>query len=146
MAPLLHAQRQGVQASGPAIGLVEVTSIARGVVVADAMVKRAQVTLALVRPVSPGKHLSLCTGEVAEVQEAMAAALPVAGSALCDQLLLTQVHDELLRALSDQRHADHREGAAIGIIETFSAAAALLSADAACKAAAVTLIELRLRD
>ena len=54
-------------ASGPAIGLLELQSIARGVTVADALVKRAAVQLVLNRPVSPGKHLVLCGGEVGDV-------------------------------------------------------------------------------
>lgn len=140
---------EGVEIQGPALGLIEVTSLSRGVVVADAMVKRAGVRLCLVRPVSPGKHLTLCSGEVADVEEAMAAGLVVAGGALCDRLLLTQVHEDLVFALSPEAGVLARRlrpGDALGLIETFSAAAALLAADSACKAAEVRLVGLRLCD
>lgn len=146
MGPLLRAPAQGIDVTGPALGLVEVQSIARGITVADAMVKRAQVTLLLNRPVSPGKHLSLCSGEVGDVQEAMAAALERAGSSLCDKLLLTQVHDEVLDVLRRPAKGELSEDEALGILETFSAASTLLGADAACKAAEVRLHELRLCD
>ena len=55
--PFLKREGEGVALSGPAVGLVETTSIARGLVVADAMAKRAPITLSLVRPVTPGKHV-----------------------------------------------------------------------------------------
>lgn len=146
MGPLLRAPAQTIVAAGPALGLVEVQSIARGITVADAMVKRAQVALLLNRPVSPGKHLSLCTGEVADVEEAMEAGLARAGTALCDQLLLTQVHEEVLAVLQRTERQPLIEDDSLGIIETFSAASTLLGADGACKAAEVRLFELRLCD
>ena len=99
MGPLRTGQAEHVVATGPALGLLELQSIARGVTVADALVKRAAVQLHLNRPVSPGKHLVLCSGEVAEVEEAMLAGRAQAGSSLCDELLLTLVHDEVLAVL-----------------------------------------------
>lgn len=144
--PLAHRQGLGVQAAGPALGLLEVHSLSRGVVVADAMVKKAPVRLCLVRPVSPGKHLSLCSGEVAEVEEAMAAGRAVARTTLCDELLLTQAHPDLLLALSHGGEPRRYRDGALGIVETFSAAATLLGADGACKAAEVDLLQLRLCD
>jgi microcompartment protein CcmL/EutN len=146
MGPLLRAASESIAAEGPAIGLIEVQSIARGITVADAMVKRATVRLVLNRPVSPGKHLSLCTGDVGDVEEAMTAGLARAGSSLCDQLMLSQVHAEVLRALGSTERSTLDEALSIGILETFSAAAVLLGADAACKATDVHLYEIRLCD
>jgi microcompartment protein CcmL/EutN len=54
MGPLRRGAGEAIIATGPAIGLIEVQSIARGITVADAMVKRAQVQLVVNRPVSPG--------------------------------------------------------------------------------------------
>ena len=45
MGPLRRGEAQRIDVPGPALGLVEVQSIARGITVADAMVKRAQVAL-----------------------------------------------------------------------------------------------------
>jgi microcompartment protein CcmL/EutN len=142
--PFLRRDGEGVALAGPAVGLVETTSIARGLVVADAMVKKAPVELAFARPVTPGKHVVIVTGEVAEVEEAMLVGEKVAAPTLVDRLFLPRAHPALLRALAGGRRAPGL--AAIGIVETFSVAATLLGADAACKAAEVELAELRLAD
>jgi microcompartment protein CcmL/EutN len=130
---------------GPALGLVETTSIARGLVVADAMLKRAPVELVLARPVSPGKHLTLVVGGVADVGEAMEAGVQTAAHTLVDRLELAQVAGELIRALR-RAPGTLPEGCAVGIFETFSVASTLLASDAACKAAEVQIAELRLAD
>ena len=146
MGPLRIGQFEHIVASGPAIGLLELQSIARGVTVADALVKRAAVQLVLNRPVSPGKHLVLCSGEVGDVEEAMLAGRAQAGSSLCDELLLTQVHDEVLDVLRRKTKQPLSEDLSIGILETLSASSTLRGADAACKAAEVRIHELRLCD
>jgi microcompartment protein CcmL/EutN len=151
--PFVKRTGDGARVAGPALGLVETSSIARGIVVADAMVKRAPVAVVLARPVSPGKHLVLVTGEVGDVEESMRAGLEIAGAALVDRLELAQVADEVLAALARAADAHPQLPAAadtVGIFETFSVASALLSADAACKAIpgpdGVRLVELRLAD
>jgi microcompartment protein CcmL/EutN len=146
LGPLRRGEPQRIEVLGPALGLVEVQSIARGITVADAMVKRAQVALLLNRPVSPGKHLSLCSGEVAEVQEAMEAGLKQAGATLCDELLLPQVHAEVVAAFCRPAPLSLDENQSLGILETYSAAATIIGADGACKAAEVAIAELRLCD
>src|SRR6187549_2390931 len=75
-------------ARGPALGLLELSSIARGVVAIDAARKRSPAILVMSRPVSGGKHLACFEGGVAEVQEAMAAGARAAGTLLLDSLEL----------------------------------------------------------
>jgi microcompartment protein CcmL/EutN len=135
---------EAIPVEGPAVGLLETTSIARGLVVADAMVKKAPVALCFARPVSPGKHVVIVSGEVAEVDEAMQAGGAIAAHTLVDRLFLPQAHSALLRALAGGRRTIGIS--AVGIVETFSVASTLLGADAACKAAEVELAELRLAD
>jgi microcompartment protein CcmL/EutN len=128
-----------------ALALIEVASIARGHRVADAMVKRAPVALLRCEPVSPGKLLVLVEGDVAAVEEAFRAGLDVAGDATLDRLFLAQAHAQLAGALrGEARAGDAATVDALGIVETTTVAATLLAADAACKAAAVRVIEMRL--
>jgi bacterial microcompartment shell protein len=141
--PFLRREGEGASVAGPAVGLVETNSIARGLVVTDVMVKKAPVELVLARTVSPGKHLTLVTGAVADVEEAMEIGVATAAHTLVDRLLLAQVAQPLLDALARHFAAPVNS---LGIFETFSVASALLAADAACKAATVAVAELHLAD
>ncbi len=73
---------------GPALGVLEVGTIAKGIVVADAALKRSPALLVHSRAVSGGKHLVMVEGGVAEVEEAMAAGRLAAGSVLLDHVEL----------------------------------------------------------
>lgn len=127
---------------GPALALLEIDSIARGFVVADALLKRAQVEIVLSEPTTPGKFLLLFTGEVAEVEESLAAGTDVAAASLIDTLYLPYAHEGLLRGLGDVFSPD--AGESIGIVETQTAASALQAADVALKRAEVQLTHLHL--
>ena len=71
-------------ADGPALGLLELATVARGVVVADAALKRAPAVLLSSRTLSGGKLLVVLAGGVAEVEEAMAAGKLAAGLVVRD--------------------------------------------------------------
>lgn len=127
-----------------ALGLLELTSIGRGIVTGDAMVKRSPVDLLLAGTVHPGKYLLLVAGGVAEVEEAMAAGRTAAGAALCDALFLPDVHPAVVAAAAGERRDG--DGDALGVVETTTVAALLGAADRGVKAAAVDLREVRLAD
>ncbi len=127
---------------GPAIGLIESTSIARGMVVCDAMVKQAPVDVLEAYTVTPGKYVVLVCGEVAEVEEAMQAGLAKAAETLLDELFLPNPHASIVPALRGEALSPDPD--AIGIFETSTIASTLLAVDAALKAAETSLLELRL--
>ena len=127
---------------GPALALLELDSIARGYVVADSVVKRATVTIALAEAVTPGKYLLLFSGPVAEVQESFEAGVETAGRTLLDKLLLPMAADGLVAGLMGRFPGQY--GESVGIVETHTVAATLLCADTALKRAEVTLERLQL--
>jgi microcompartment protein CcmL/EutN len=129
----------------PALAILELSSIARGVVVADAMVKKAVVRILQTHPISPGKHVVIVDGEVAEVEEALGAGLAAAAGSLVDKLLLPQAHAALAPLVAGK--AAKPPGGkhdSVGVFESYSVCATVLAADAAAKAAEVTLLEMRL--
>ena len=130
--------------TAPALALLEFHSIAAGIEAGDAMVKRAPVGRILAGTIQPGYYLVLVTGEVADVNEAVAAGLLTGGDALRDRLLLPNVHPGVVAALRGERARDDAE--ALGIVETATVAAAILAADAGLKGAEVRLNQLRLGD
>ena len=128
----------------PALALLEFSSIAAGIEAGDAMVKRAPVSKIQTGTVQPGHYLVLVVGDVASVEEAVAAGKEVGQAALRDALFLPNVHPDVVIALGGRRQAGHED--ALGIIETTSVASAILAADAAVKGAEVSLLQLRLAD
>lgn len=129
-------------ARGPALAILEVESISRGIVVADAVVKRAPVHLWLAEPVTPGKYVLLFFGGVAELQEALQAGAEVAGPKLLDKLLLPHPAAGLVDGLFGRYAAAWQES--VGIVETHTVASAVLSCDAALKRGEVHLKRLHL--
>ncbi len=124
------------------LGLLELSSIARGVEAGDAMLKTAETTLLRAGTVCPGKYIVLISGEVAAVAAAMDAGRNIAREALVDDLTIASLDPQVINALSGCTEV---EGiAALGIMEFFSIASAVVAADLAAKAADVRLIEVRL--
>lgn len=134
--------RAPLDAEGDAIAALELETVARGVVVLDQMAKRAETTLVAARTLSPGRYLIVVTAPVAEIEEAMAAALDAAGEDLTDHVLLRVPAPALRDALA------HRLTPALAesllIVETRTVSALLEAADRLLKEAEVGLIELRL--
>jgi microcompartment protein CcmL/EutN len=128
----------------PALGLLELGSIAAGVRAGDAMVKRAPVAALYAGTVHPGRYLLLVGGEVAAVEEALAAGRESGAASLYDEILIPDVHPQVVAALTGARQPG--EGDAVGVVETATVAALLGAADRGVKAAEVTLRELRLAD
>lgn len=136
-----------MSARGPALGVLEIGTIARGVVVADAALKRAPAILLSSRAVSGGKHLVMLEGGVAEVEEAMAAGRLAAGSALLDSVELPAADDQVWPMLgapvAPPDWTDDPEAEAVAIVETKTVCAAIAAADAAVKAAYVIVRDVR---
>lgn len=134
-------------ARGPALGVLEIGSIARGVVVADAAIKRAPALLVHSRAVSGGKHLVILEGGVAEVGEAMAAGRAVAAELLVGAALLPAADDQVWPMLgapvSPPDWSPDPAAEAVAIVETRTVCAAIAAADAACKAAEVVVRDVR---
>ena len=128
---------------GPALAILEVQSIARGYRVLDAACKRAVVTVVQARTVTPGRFWIALTGGEAEVDEALAAGIDAAGDARMDHVLLPAVAWSVLCAVAGET-LEHKELDAIGVLELASLSATVCAADAAVKAAEVTLVDLHL--
>ena len=125
-----------------ALAAIETSSIAQGAVVGDAMVKTAEVELLDARPLSPGKYWVLIGGEVGPVRAAFRRGVEVAGETLLDSLLIPQIHETVTAALAGRsQQPDHD---ALGVIETLTAAAAIVAADHAAKAANVVVRDIKL--
>ena len=124
------------------LGLNELSSIARGIEAGDAMLKAADVRLLRSATVCPGKYIVIVTGEVAAVAASMAAGKACAAAFYVDDLVIANLDEQVAAALSGCTVPP--AAAALGVMEFFSIAASVVAADAAVKAADVSLLEVRL--
>jgi microcompartment protein CcmL/EutN len=123
----------------PALGLVETAGIAAGVGLADRMVKEADVTLIHAVTICGGRYMVQITGDRAAVEASMAVVAD-AGVRIIGKYVIPQVSSEVLAVL--RRPAGVRLGQAIGVIESRTATSGIVAADAAVKAADVSLARL----
>lgn len=125
-----------------ALGMLETNSIPKGIEAGDAMLKAAQVSLLSAQTACAGKYIVIVSGDVAAVKASVEAGCEVAEEALVDKMMIPNVDAQVLKAI--MACTQPQEAEALGIIETFSLASAILCADQAVKAADVSLIEIRL--
>lgn len=124
-----------------AIGMIEFSSIARGIETCDFMVKAAQVELLRASTVCPGKYMVIIGGDTGDVKAAMEVGEKHGAELVVDTLLIPNVHPQLFPAIAMTSQIEIR--GAVGVLEFFSVASAIKAADAAAKAASITLIEVR---
>ena len=124
------------------MGLIELTSIAAGYQVTDAMLKAADVELVLSRSICSGKYMVMVRGDVAAVEAAVASGRRAGHFSVVDSFVIPNLHEAVFPALSGVTKVEALE--ALGIVESFSVASLIEGADAAVKAANIQLIEIRL--
>lgn len=125
-----------------ALGMIELNSIPKGIEAADAMLKAADVSIVTSQAVCAGKYIAVVTGSVAAVRASVDAGVAVSANKLVDSIVIPNIHEQVIAAVSACTQIEKME--ALGIMETFSLASAIVAADAAVKAADITLIEVRL--
>ena len=125
-----------------AIGMIEFTSISKGIYVADQMVKTSDVNIVTATSVCPGKYISIVHGDVSAVETSVKRGVDTAGEFLVDHIVIPNVHPAVFPAIVGANMPE--EIRAIGIIESYSLSTMVIGADAILKVADLEPIELRL--
>ncbi|MFH1039042.1 MAG: BMC domain-containing protein [PVC group bacterium] len=126
----------------PAVGFIELNSVAAGIFTTDAMAKKSEVEVIDSRSVCPGKYIILITGMTGPVDESLQAGIEAGADAVTDHLFLPNVHPQVIPAILAAGPVGELD--AVGVIETFSIPSCILAADAAAKVAEIRLLEIRL--
>jgi microcompartment protein CcmL/EutN len=129
-------------ASPKSIGAIELSSIGVGYRVEDAMLKAGAVQVLVARTICSGKYLIIVAGPVSDVQSAIRAGLAEADEAIIDHLIIPNVEGQVFDALGQSVVLDKDQAEALGVVETFSGVSIISAADAAAKAARVTLFRI----
>jgi microcompartment protein CcmL/EutN len=126
------------------IGLLELCSIAKGVEVADTVLKEADVDMLFATNVQDGKYVMLYTGSVRDVESSTARGAQLAGSDLVDKLVIQQVDEQVVPMLKRRGGKINGTLDAIGVVETSTVASSIVACDMALKTATVDLIDFRI--
>jgi len=124
------------------IGFLELSSIAGGIEAADYMLKAAQVELVFAKASCPGKYYIMISGTVSGVENAVKQGVASAKEFLVSSLIIPRLHPQVIKAVNMSSMPD--QIAAIGVLEFYSVANALLAADTAVKTSSVQLVDVRL--
>ncbi|MEY8000898.1 BMC domain-containing protein [Clostridium sp. Mt-5] len=127
---------------GKAIGMVEFTSIARGIYAADQMVKMSDVEIVIAGSTCPGKYIAIVQGDVAAVNDSVGIGERMAEEFLVDSIIIPNVSPAVFPAITGATMPDEIQ--ALGIMESFSMATMVIAADAILKSAELQPLELRL--
>ncbi len=125
-----------------ALACLELSSIARGILVLDQMVKRAPVRIRHRGRHSNGKYIILFDGDVASVEESYEAGMEAAQSHLVDHMMLATVHPQITDALSGNYRKP--SGDAVLLAELTQVASILERLDATLKLIEANLVDLQL--
>ncbi len=125
-----------------AIGMVEFNSIARGIYAADQMLKTADVEVVTVASTCPGKYIAIVHGDVAAVDNSVKIGETLADEFYVDSIIIPNVDRRIFPAITCATMPDSIQ--AVGIMESFSLATMIISADQILKTADLEPIELRL--
>jgi microcompartment protein CcmL/EutN len=106
------------------------------------MLKAAAVDLLIARTICSGKYLIVIGGTVSDVEAAMQAGLAAAPDSIIDHMVIPNIHESVFPALGQSVTLSYDHVGALGVVETFSGVSVLAAADAAAKAARVTLFRI----
>ena len=125
-----------------ALGMLELSSIAVAYMVEDAMLKAAEVNLLVARTICSGKYIVMIGGQVQAVESSLRAGKDVSREALIDELLIPNVDQRVFPAITGSVALRDEDKDALGILEAFSVTSIIEGADAAVKAAEITLFRI----
>ncbi|HPQ15714.1 MAG TPA: BMC domain-containing protein, partial [Bryobacteraceae bacterium] len=81
------------------IGLIELSSIAAGFQVCDAMLKSADVELLLARSICSGKYIVMVRGDVGAVKASIDAGVNAGNFSVIDSFIAPNVHESIFPAI-----------------------------------------------
>ncbi len=124
------------------IGIVEFRSIAIGIGAVDIIVKASDVRVVDARTLCPGKYYIIFAGSVSAVSNSLKVIVEQSHNFIIDHTAISNVYPQIFSAINQASQLGELKS--IGIVETLTSPSIMVAADAAVKAAAVDLVEIRI--
>ncbi len=125
-----------------AISMIELNSIARGVLVTDYVGKTSEVNILRSHSVCPGKFIVMFSGSVGSVEASLKVAEKMGESNVVNSILLPNIDERVIEAINGTAVNTYKD--AIGVVEYFSIASSIEGADIAVKSADICLVTVRM--
>lgn len=125
------------------IGAMEFASISKGIYVADAVVKKAQIEIIYFKTVCPGKFILIIAGDEGEVDTAIDYGVSISGKTLYDSFKVHAVSPAIIEGIKG-RYVAAQSADAIGIVETKKVCTGIKALDIVLKAADVSLVKIQM--
>lgn len=122
------------------VGCIELSSIAVGYTVADAMVKSANIEIVWSEIHCPGRLMLMILGDTSSVEAAISLGLSKGGDRVVDSLVLSRIHSDVIAVIKKRRTVENMR--ALGVIEALSLSSAIEAADAIAKSSNVEIIDI----
>ena len=126
----------------PAIGIIELKSIAKGLSVTDAVVKKATVSISASYPLSTGKYFILFSGPVAEVEESWKVGVASSSTELLNECFIPYIDETVYATAMGKTFVEGIDS--LAVFESDSLASCVLFADMAVKAADIRMVKMKL--
>ncbi len=126
-----------------AIGVIELNSIAKGLMAVDLCLKTAALNVLMAQTVCPGKYLIVADGSISSIKSAVEAVKEEFAEYIIDVAVLGNIHIDVFKAIGNQMPIPEN-GNALGVLELFTVPAGILAADHCAKTAVVRLADIQL--
>ncbi|MBB6631339.1 BMC domain-containing protein [Clostridium algidicarnis] len=123
-----------------ALGILEFSSISRGIEVSDVLLKASFVDVEMIKHICPGKFLTIISGDVEAVKEAMEKAKAGDQKKLVEDTVIPNASEEIIKAFKKRPIVVNFN--AIGIMEFLNVTSALKALDIALKASDTQIVKL----
>lgn len=123
-----------------ALGMLELSSIGKGIETADIMIKASSIEIMFAKHVCIGKFLILISGDIGSVNESMAIGIENGDSKVIDSFIIPNIHEDILNGLRKGYHYDKVN--ALGTMEISSVSSGIMCLDIVLKSGFVKLIKL----
>ena len=131
---------------GPALAMLQIADVPRGLRALDALAKEAPVTVLRAGTVQCGHWLVAFGGEVEATERSFDRARAAARGAVIDQVLLPDAEPRIAPAFRDAVVRWPAPGDTLGVVQSTSCPTLLAAVDGALKGARVELVELRIAE
>lgn len=121
------------------VGCIELSSIAVGYQVADAMKKSANIDLIWNQIHCPGRLMLMVLGDSSSVAAAIETGIAIGGERMVDSLVLSRIHPDVLSAIKRRKSVQSID--TLAVIEAYSISSAIKMADLVVKSHHVKILE-----